>query len=153
MSSEARPSRISNRCAAAQVCTCSKSPLTYRMSSACRMVSGSANFCVMVFRKRCCDASPLRTSRIFSPYLRRMSSSMMVLPFSADCAGTLNRKRLSESPYSCTNSLSYFPECLPMRLSVARLDKNILLSGSRTMVPVTTQISPTGRNEKNERLG
>ena len=112
-------------------------------------MSGAANFWVIVFRKRCCDASPRRTSMIFKPYLRRISKSIIVLPKSRESFITCKRNRLLESPYSFTNCFSDLPERL-LSSFWPFFERNHLLSGINTSVPTITQTMPTGRKEKKE---
>ena len=104
---------------------------------------------MIVFRKRCCDVSPRRTSIIFNPYLRRISKSIIVFPKSRESPITCKRNRLLESPYSLTNCFNDFPERL-LSFFCPFLDRNHLLSGINTNVPTITQTMPTGRKEKKE---
>ena len=74
---------------------------------------------------------------------------MIVLPVIFALSPANRRNRLLEMPYSLANCCKVFPTFSDFFLSLP--ERNILLSGVNTSIPVARHTNPTGRNEKNER--
>ena len=87
---------------------------------------------------------------MFKPYLLRRLSWAMLFPMMLDFSPTLSSDRLFETPYSFTSSFSVLRSCLFLFLESFDFERYILLKGMSTAIPTSTQMIPTGRNEKND---
>ena len=92
-----------------------------------------------------------RTSKTFNPYFFRISSSTTFFPITGDLGLTFILNKLSASWYSLTSSFRDLFLFVLLLLFCPFLERNILLNGISTIIPVRTQMIPTGVKEKKER--